>query len=149
MIPYAVTPYDNDLDPSRRDPGLVVLQPGPRTLDCIIAAAAAMALADGCAEPAEQRGLFEFLRRNRLLDVLGRSVTRQRFVSETCEAALHPGSGFQLAERLRPLAGTSGARLVATAAAWVAIADGVVHPDELRLLRSLRAMLGLALAVAA
>lgn len=39
--------------------------------------------------------------------------------------------------------------LVAAAAAWVAIADGVVHPDELRLLRSLRAMLGLAPAVAA
>lgn len=149
MIPYSVTPYDDDLDPGPRDVVPVRLQPGPRTLDCIIAAAAAMALADGRVEPAEQRGLFDFLRRHRLLGVLGRSATRQRFVSETCRTAPHPGSELQLAERLRPLAGTSGAMLVAAAAAWVAIADGVVHPDELRLLRSLRAMLGLAPAVAA
>jgi tellurite resistance protein len=49
-----------------------------------------------------------------------------------------------LTERLRPLAGMEAARLVAAAAAYVAAANGVVHPGEIELLRALRETLGLA-----
>jgi len=41
---------------------VVVSRPGPRTCDAVIAAAAAMAMADGQAEPAEYRGLLMFLK---------------------------------------------------------------------------------------
>jgi tellurite resistance protein len=121
----------------------LVERPGPRTLDGLIAAAAGMALADGRVEAAEPHSLLEFLRRNDLLKVLGRRFAVQQFAAEIGRAAACPDPQTALADRLRPLAGMAGARLVATAAAHVAAADGNVHPREIALLQSLRATLGL------
>jgi tellurite resistance protein len=139
-----------------------VPRPGPRTRDAMIAAAAAMALADGRADPAEHRGLLRFLKQNKMLLSLGRADTIERYLAEVgratarqCSAqsggAHSPGAQQptgehlwqDLADRLRPLAGMQAAHLVAAAAAFVAAADGVVHPGEVELLRSLREALGL------
>ncbi len=122
---------------------VVVERHGPRTLDGLIAAAAGMALADGRVEPAEPHSLLEFLRRNNLLSVLGRRWAIQQFAVELKRAAGCTDPGADLSDRLRPLAGMAGARLVAAAAAHVAAADGAVHPQEIALLRSLRSTLGL------
>ena len=138
----------------RRPDFTCVSRVGPRTRDAMIAAAAEMALADGRAEPAEQRGLLMFLKKNNLLFLLGRSETTQRYTAEIGRAAerhaacspypTSSGNRWQhLTVRLRPIAGMESASLVAAAAAYVAAADGVVHAGEIELLRSLRDALGL------
>jgi tellurite resistance protein len=135
---------------------------GPRTRDAMIAAAAEMALADGQAEPAEHRGLLRFLKQHKMLLSLGRANTIERYSAEVCRVAERRSQGSQpdsqqpdsqqpdnehrwqdLTNRLRPLAGMQSAHLVAAAAAFVAAADGVMHPGEIELLRSLRDALDL------
>jgi tellurite resistance protein len=138
----------------RRPDFAFVPRPGPRTRDAMIAAAAEMALADGRAEPAEQRGLLMFLKKHNLLFLLGRAETTERYTAEIGRVterhaafSLHPTSSENrcqdLIARLQPIAGMESARLVAAAAAYVAAADGVVHAGEIELLRSLRDALGL------
>jgi tellurite resistance protein len=115
-----------------------------------------MAMADGQAEPAEYRGLLMFLRQNNILMRLGRAATVERYTAEigrvTARRAASPQRAngaiewHDLTETLRSLAGKEAARLVAAAAAYVAAADGVVHPGEIELLRLLRETLGLVLA---
>jgi len=128
------TPYRR-----KREPAVVVSRTGPRMVEGIIAAAAA-ALADGCVEPTERRGLLAFLRQNGLLGVLGRGRTLERFRLAT-EA---PASPDAVAAQMRQLAGMAGASLVAASALFVAAADGAVVPEEFAVLRRLRADLGLA-----
>jgi tellurite resistance protein len=136
---------------------VVVSRPGPRTCDAVIAAAAAMAMADGQAEPAEYRGLLMFLKQNNILMRLGRAATIERYAAEIGRVTARGASPAAPPERangaiewhdltvtLRSLAGMEAARLVAAAAAYVAAADGVVHPGEIQLLRLLRETLGLA-----
>ncbi len=135
--------------------GVTVLsRPGPRIQGAIIAAAAEMALADGRADPVERRGLLAFLKHNRMLLSFGRTATLSRFAAEIDRATQHSAKSLHgqadsarpwqdLTDRLRPLAGTEAARLVADAAAHVAAADGVVDARETELLRLLRATLGL------
>jgi tellurite resistance protein len=125
----------------------VSARPGPRTLDSLITVAAEMALADGEAHPAEHLGLLAFLRQDDTLARLGRRATLDRFAAALDGVAARRATGVHdapdLAETLRPLAGSHAARLVARAAAHVAAADGTLHPGELALLRSLHATLGL------
>jgi tellurite resistance protein len=122
----------------------VVSRPGPRTRDAIVAAAATMALADGRVEQSERRGLLVFLKQNHMLLALGREDINQRFAQEVGRAVNLATDHQDVLSRLRPLAGTEAARLVATAAAYVAAADGIIHPTESELLQSLREALGLA-----
>jgi tellurite resistance protein len=133
---------------SRQPVGFTVsARPGPRTLDSLITVAAEMALADGEAQPVEHLGLLAFLRQDDMLARLGRRATLDRFAAALDDVAARRAAGAhdvpQLAEILRPVAGTHAARLVARAAAHVAAADGTLHPRELALLRSLHAALGL------
>jgi tellurite resistance protein len=124
-----------------------VSRPGPRALDAMIAVAAEMALADGRADVVEHRGLLSFMRQQKILVSVGRSETNRRFTSElqraTEQAACaeflpDPSIRWQdLTDRLRPFAGMHAAGMIAAAAAHVAAADGVVHPEETALLRSL------------
>lgn len=133
-----------------RNEFITVSRIGPRTRDAMIAAAAAMAMADGCAAPAEHRGLLKFLKQNKMLFSLGRAETVERYAAELRRGVGSLGEPLSsqdrwrlLNDRLRPIAGMEAAHLVAAAAACVAAADGVVQPGEMDLLRALRDTLGL------
>src|SRR3954454_11189765 len=110
---------------------VVSTRPGPRTVDSLITAAAEMALADGKADPVEQQGLLAFLRQYDMLAGLGRRATTDRFAAALDAVAARRAAGEHdvpdLADTLRPIAGSQTARLVARAAAHVAAADGTLH----------------------
>ena len=111
----------------RQDGNVVVVErPSVHTLDCMFMAAAAMALADGRAEPVEYTGFTRFLRRTELLSRLGRRATAERFASAIDRVVSDP----VLPQGFRPRTNAAGNRLVAQAAVWVAFADGVLHPQE-------------------
>jgi tellurite resistance protein len=114
---------------------VVVEHPSVHTLDCMFMAAAAMALADGRAEPVEYAGFTKFLRRAELLSRLGRRATADRFATAIDRIAAQ--SDPVLPQDLRPRANAAGTQLVAQAAVWVAFADGVLHPGEQALFNSM------------
>ena len=120
---------------TRRPRWSVVERPSRATADAIVATAAAMACADGRAEPVERAALHVFLRRHGFLILHGRDLlaTYDEAVSRTPRGAV---------ARLQSLAGTHAGVLAATAAAHVAIADGVTWPQEIALLRMIRDRLG-------
>jgi tellurite resistance protein len=129
-----------------------VAQPGPRIMECMIVAAAEMALADGRAQPVEYRGLLSFLKRTNIRVAFSRGTVLERFSTEISRiairerfAAAHQEVEWQdLTDRLRPLAGMETARLIAGAAAHVAEADGILHPREIDLLNAMRNILEIA-----
>lgn len=123
-----------------RESVVVVQRTGPRTLDGIVAAAAAVAISDGAEQADELRSLLQFLRNNGLMGVLGRGKTLARFQNEI-NAAKHDPS--DISTRMRHVVGMQGARLVAAAALSVAVADGIIVPEEHAVLRRLHACLGL------
>lgn len=127
---------------NRRPRWSVVERPSRATADAIVATAAAMACADGRPEPAERAALHAFLRRHGFLILHGRDLlaTYDEAVSRTPRGAV-PDPSATVA-RLQPLAGTHAGVLAATAAAHVAIADGVTWPQEIALLRVIRDRLG-------
>ena len=120
----------------------VVERPCRDTVDAVISAAALMANVDGQATPPERTALIAFLRQHGLLALHGR-----RSLLATYDGAVsRPGPLFDLDEALNPLralVGTHGAVLAATAAAHVAIADGVTWPQEIALLRVMHDRLGI------
>jgi tellurite resistance protein len=120
----------------------VIERPSRATAEAIVTAAAAMACADGRAEPAERAALHAFLRRHGFLILHGRDLltTYDEAVSRTKRGAA-PDPTATVA-RLQPLAGTRAGVLAATAAAHVAVADGVTWPQEIALLRMIRDRLG-------
>jgi tellurite resistance protein len=115
----------------RQDGNFVVVErPSVHTLDCMFMAAAAMALADGRAEPVEYAGFTRFLRRTELLSRLGRRATAERFATAIERVVSQSATDPVLPQGFRPRANGSGTRLIAQAAVWVAFADGVLHPQE-------------------
>ena len=124
------------------EPVVVVQRTGPRTLDGIIAAAAAVAIADGVEQADERRSLLQFLRSNGLMGVFGRGKTLALFRGEI-DAAMCDRKDISI--RMHHPVGTQGARLIAAAALSVAVADGIIVPEEHAVLRRLHASLGLSL----
>jgi tellurite resistance protein len=120
----------------------VVERPSRATAEAIVTAAAAMACADGRAEPAERAALHAFLRRHGFPILHGRDLLRtyDEAVSRTPRDTA-PDLSATVA-KLRPLAGSHAGVLAATAAAHVAVADGVTWPQEIALLRVIRDRLG-------
>jgi tellurite resistance protein len=120
----------------------VVERPSRAAANAIVATAAAMACADGRPEPAERAALHAFLRRHGFLILHGRDLltTYDEAVSRMPRGAAPDPSAT--AARLQPLAGTHAGALAATAAAHVAVADGVTWPQEIALLRVIRDRLG-------
>lgn len=120
----------------------VVERPSRATADAIVATAAAMACADGQAEPAERAALHAFLRRHGFLILHGRDLLTayDEAVSHTPRGTA-PDLSVTIA-RLQPLAGTHAGMLAATAAAHLAVADGVTWPQEIALLRVIRDRVG-------
>ncbi|MBN9560660.1 MAG: TerB family tellurite resistance protein [Alphaproteobacteria bacterium] len=121
----------------------VVERPSRATAEAIVATAAAMACADGQAEPAERAALHAFLRRHGFLILHGRDLLTayDDAVSRTPRGTTPDPS--PTVARLQPLAGTHAGMLAATAAAHVAVADGVTWPQEIALLRVIRDRLGI------
>jgi tellurite resistance protein len=120
----------------------VIKLPRRDTVNAVIGAAALMASVDGQATHAERAALIAFLRQHGLLAHHGRrallaaydsAVSRPEPLSDW-DAALQP---------LDTLAGTHGAMLAATAAARVAMADGVTWPQEIALLHVMHERLGI------
>jgi len=128
--------------PARRPRWSVVERPSRATAETIVATAAAMACADGRAEPAERAALHAFLRRHGFLILHGRDLltTYDEAVSRTKRGGVADPSAT--VDRLQSLAGTHAGVLAATAAAHVAVADGITWPQEIALLRVIRDRLG-------
>jgi tellurite resistance protein len=128
----------------RRTKFLLIERPTPDTISGLVTAGAIMACADGQPDSAERLAWLGFLRdegvlahvsRREMLDCFdnrARELETLKF-PELCTAA---GNLSRLAE-------TSGARLVGLAASRVALADGVVWPQEIAMLQVIRAKLGL------
>jgi tellurite resistance protein len=117
----------------------MIAPPGRAATLAIIRCAAHMACADGQPESVERSALLAFLRRHGLLALHGRSVVGlyDRITGSSHRAAIDS------LDELDPLIGTHAATLAATAAAHVALADGVTRPQELTLLRAIRDRLGI------
>jgi tellurite resistance protein len=129
-----------------RQPGAmtyaVIERPCRDTVDIVVGAAALMACADGQAAPSERTALIAFLRRHGLLALHGRRPLLATYDS----AVLRPVSLSDWDAALQPLgmlAGTHGATLATTAAAHIAMADGVTWPQEVALLHVMLDRLGL------
>ncbi|HSU06055.1 MAG TPA: TerB family tellurite resistance protein [Acetobacteraceae bacterium] len=104
----------------------------------IISCGAHMACADGQPQPAERSALLAFLRRHDLLALYGRRTIMglyDRIAGSSRRAVLCWRDAL---DELDPLIGTHSATLAATAAAHVALADGITLPQELALLRAIR-----------
>ena len=120
-----------------REP-VIINRPGRHALRAVVAAAAAVALADGVAQPGERRSMIRFLRDNGLIGILGRGKTIALYQSEIDSQQ----SGSDVSARLHRIAGQHGA-LLAAAGAWsVAVSDGVMSPEENATLARLQAALG-------
>lgn len=129
---------------ARRDGNFVVVErPSVHTLDCMFTAAAAMALADGRAEPVEYAGFTKFLRRAELLSRLGRRATAERFATAIERVVSRSADDPVLPQEFRPRANATGTQLIAQAAVWVAFADGVLHPQEQTLFNAMLSAFGL------
>ena len=130
----------------RRDRGTTtygaIEQPARCTVDAIISAAALMAYADGNTVIQERIALTAVLRNHGLLDLHG----EQALLSTYDEAIAHrhaDGEWDTAFEHLAALAGNHGAIIAGVTAAHVAVADGVLWPQEVALLRILRDRLGI------
>jgi tellurite resistance protein len=128
----------------RRTRFVVVERPTPETIAGLATAGAIMACADGRLDAGERHAWLGFLREHGVLTYASRREMLACFdqragefqplsLPELCEAA---GS-------LSSLAGTSGAQPVGMAASRVALADGIVWPQEVAMLQVIRAKLGL------
>jgi tellurite resistance protein len=124
-----------------------VEEPGWGTVAGIVTAGAMMACADGRPDRVERSRLLSFLSRRGLLP----RFRRQRVIAAFDDniARMRTRSVEELgaaADSLKVLAASSAASLVATAAAHVALADGIASAQELVVLRMIRDRLGLAAA---
>jgi tellurite resistance protein len=122
----------------------VIFQPSHATVQAVATACAMIACADGDVATKERRSFLRFLHRHGVLERFGRGPCLAAF-----NAALHDTSSLTLDEicdatdQFSAVAGTHGAPLVAHAAAYVALADGVTWPQEIALLEVIRNRLGL------
>jgi tellurite resistance protein len=117
-------------------------QPARCTVDAIIRAAALMACADGKPVAQERTTLAGVLRNHGLLELHG----EQALLSTYDEAISHrhtDGEWDAAFEHLAALAGNHGAVIAGVTVAHVAVADGVLWPQEVALLRILRDRLGI------
>jgi tellurite resistance protein len=123
----------------------VVVQPSRTTVQAMATASALIAWADGHVEWKERRTFLGVLRRCGALQRYGRAHSLAAFDKAVQDAAaLTLDEIFSAADDLRAVAGTHDAPLVAQAAAYVALADGVTWPQEIALLAVIRDRVGLA-----
>jgi tellurite resistance protein len=122
----------------------IVFQPGRTTVQAIVTACALIACADGHVGLKERHTFLRFLRHCGALQRYGRAGSTAAF-----DTAVHDVEALTLdeicsvADDLRAVVGTHGAPLVAQAAALVALADGVIWPQEIALLAVIRNRVGL------
>jgi tellurite resistance protein len=122
----------------------VIFQPSHATIQAMASACAMIACADGNVANRERRGFLRFLRHHGVLERYGRASCITAF-----NEALRDASSLTLdevchaADQFSAVAGTHGAPLVAHAATYVALADGITWPQEIALLEVIRNRLGL------
>ena len=119
-------------------------RPNRETAAGLVMAGTIMARADGHVARAERLSWLVFLRRHGFLAGFGRSVMSGRFDQAVAHLEGHSLDALCAeADQLSRLAGTAGARLVAMAAGYVAVADGIAWPQEIAVLQVVRERLGL------
>lgn len=106
-------------------------------LDAVITAAAMVAQADGRIDPIERSQLLAFLNGSGLLAIFTRDEVLDAFEDRSRQIAGSGGANVAISA-LRRLAGRSLARLVINAGMRVAVADGRIHPRELRAMALIR-----------
>jgi tellurite resistance protein len=122
----------------------VIVRPSQATIQAMATACAMIACADGSVTSKERRSFLRFLHHHGVLERYGRAPCIAAFdkalgdasvltLEEICEAA----------DQFSAVAGTHGAPLVAHAAAYVALADGITWPQEIALLEVIRNRIGL------
>jgi tellurite resistance protein len=109
-------------------------------MEALVTAGALVARADGSVDGSERDHLLGFIRQRGLLVRIAPGEILDAFDGRLRQLEQSSGPRSAMAS-LRPLAGWSRAVLVVEAAAFVAAADGEIHPDELRALRHIRAAL--------
>jgi tellurite resistance protein len=109
-------------------------------MEALVTAGALVARADGWVDGSERGHLLGFIRQRGLLVRIAPGEILAAFDGRLHQLEQPSGPKSAMAS-LRPLAGWSRAALVVDAAAFVAAADGDIHPGERRALRYIRAAL--------
>jgi tellurite resistance protein len=116
----------------------IVERPARKTSERIVGVAALMARIDGQAHPAKRAALLSFLRQHELLERSDwRALLRGYDLAVSRPHHTIPEDWSEIANELSGLVGTPDAMLAATAAAHIAVADGIVWPREMALLRAI------------
>jgi tellurite resistance protein len=103
-----------------------------------------IACADGHVANKERRSFLRFLHRHGVLERYGRAPHIAAFNVAVRDASLLTLDEIcSAADQFGAVAGTHGAPLVAHAAAYVALADGISWPQEIALLEVIRNRIGL------
>jgi tellurite resistance protein len=116
----------------------IVDWPARKTSGRIVGVAALMARIDGQADPAERAALLIFLRQHELLERSDwPALLRAYDLAVSRPHHTIPEDWSEMTDELLGLVRTPDAMLAATAAANVAVADGMVWPREMALLRAI------------
>ena len=110
----------------------------------IICAAALVAWSDGRADPTERRHLLGVFHQHGLAERYGRRDVLAAFNNTMADLRVRQFEAFQAAvSQLDRLAGTPHAGPIAAAARRIALADGVIWPQEAAMLQIVQDRLGL------
>ncbi len=122
----------------------VIVRPSRATIQAAATACAMIACADGNVTNVERRSFLRFLHHHGVLERYGRAPCIAAFNKALSEASLLGLDEIcEAADQLSAVAGTHAAPLVAHAAAYVALADGITWPQEIALLEVIRNRIGL------
>jgi tellurite resistance protein len=122
----------------------VIVRPSHATIQAMATACAMIACADGNVTNDERRSFLRFLHHHGVLERYGRAPCIAAFDKALGEASLLGLEEIcEAADQFSAVAGTHGAPLVAHAAAYVALADGITWPQEIALLEVIRNRIGL------
>jgi tellurite resistance protein len=122
----------------------VIFQPSHATIQAVATACAMIAYADGDVTNKERRSFLRFLHQHGVLERYGRAPCIAAFDQAVRDVSLLTLDQIcDAADQFSAVCGTHGAPMVAHAAAYVALADGITWPQEIALLEVIRNRIGL------
>jgi tellurite resistance protein len=109
-------------------------------MQALVTAGALVALSDGQLKAVEREELLNFIEQQGFVSTISQNEIAEAF--DNCARRLKGrNSANVIVDALRPLAGLSLASVVVRVADRVAVADGIIQPDELRALKLIRLVL--------